>query len=105
MQTYLFIAALFLALLFVLNFEFLLLPDAAVALLGVALLILGAAIAVYGRRWKGPAPSRKKAAPSGKAAGKKTRRPTARLIDVVGAMYAVTGLGILMLQAIGFFFG
>jgi hypothetical protein len=105
MQTYLFIAALFLALLFVLNLEFLLLPDAAVALLGVALLILGAAIAVYGRRWKGPPPSRKKAAPSGKGEGKKTRRPTARLIDVVGAMYAVTGLGILVLQAIGFFFG
>ena len=105
MQTYLFIAALFLALLFVLNLEFLLLPDAAVALLGVALLILGAAIAVYSRRWKGPAPSRKAAAGSGKAEGKKARRPTARLIDVVGAMYAVTGLGILVLQAIGFFFG
>jgi len=103
MFTYLFIAALFLILLFALNLEFLLLPDPAVALLGVAVVILGAAIIVYGRRWWKPLPPDTRGDDSGGEGKPKTRRPTARLIDIVGATYALTGIGILILQAIGFF--
>jgi hypothetical protein len=105
MFTYLFAAGLFLIVLFALNLEFLLIPDLAVTLLGAGVVILGIAIAVAGRRRTGAAAPPKEADPSaGRAAEERLRRPTVRLAGLVGGLYAATGAGILLLQAIGFLY-
>jgi hypothetical protein len=103
MDTYLYISALFLIVLLMLNFEFLLLPNPAVAGFGIAVLILGAAIMVIGGRRKRSLPSGTENADSGQRA-EKLRRITVRRAVVAGAMYGFVGLGILILQAIGYFF-
>ena len=95
----LFLSALFLIVLFALNFEFLLLPHPAVMGLGIAGLLLGAGIILIGflRRRKGPPP------PSETYSDvDKKRRSAGCLLGIVGTLYALTGIGIIVLQAVGY---
>jgi hypothetical protein len=99
MYTYLFIAALFLIVLLALNFDFLLLPNLAVVGLGTATLIVGAGIFLIGylRNRKG-LPRELESDP---AVGR-LRRSAGCLSAIVGSLYALTGIGIIMLQVIGY---
>ena len=100
MYTYLFIAALFVIVLLVLNFDFLLLPTLAMAGLAAALMTAGIVISMSGG-WK-RRPSAVGTADESSEADKAWVRMRERS-RIVGSLYTASGLGILLLQGIGFF--
>jgi hypothetical protein len=99
MYQFLFIAALFLIVLLALNFEFLLFPNLGIVGLGASSLILGIGIAAYGTLHG------KRNAPRGSdlPVAEKTPRPAGCLPVMIGSLYMLTGIGVFILQAIGFF--
>ena len=99
MYTYLFVAALFVIVLLVLNFDFLLLPSLAVAGLAAVLMTAGMVISISGS-WR-RRPSAVGAAEENSEADKSWVKTRERA-RVVGSLYITAGLGILLLQMIGF---
>ncbi len=103
MYQLLFIAALFIIFILAMSFEFLLFPSGVVLGLGAASIILGIAIIPYGNIRKGSGSAGKGEGESGIPAGKNPRRSTACQSVVVGSFYLFIGIGMFLLQAIGYF--
>jgi hypothetical protein len=99
MYQFFFIAALFLIVLLALNFEFLLLPNPTVVGLGGFCVLVGLGIIVYA------AIKKRKSAPQEVLSqkDKKSLRSAGCVPTVTGSLYVLTGVGVLILQAIGFF--
>jgi hypothetical protein len=98
MYQLLFIAALFLIVLLALNLEYLIFPSLLIIGLGIISVLLGLGIIVYGavrKRRAGPA----KPESSGTD---KAHRSAGCAPLVAGGLYIVTGIGVLVLQAIGY---
>ncbi len=99
MSQILFVAALFLIVLLALNFEYLIFPSLPVTGFGILLLLLGLGIILFGviqKRRTGSMKSESSA--TGKAARSAGCAPA-----VAGGLYILSGLGVLVMQAIGYF--
>ena len=99
MPQILFIAALFLIVLLALNFEYLIFPSLPVTGLGILLALLGAGIILYGVAQKRKTGSRQ----SESSGTEKAPRSAGCAPAVAGALYLLTGIGVLVMQAIGYF--
>jgi len=99
MHLILFILALFLIVALALNFEVLLLPSLVVVGLGAACVILGIGMVAYGVTRKGTAVPRESESPG----DGKTPASAGCLPVIVGSLYGLIGIGMFILQAIGYF--
>ncbi|MGB7538805.1 MAG: hypothetical protein WBM17_09715 [Anaerolineales bacterium] len=98
MPQLLFIVALFLIVLLALNFEYLIFPSPLVAGFGILLVLLGLGIVLYGgvkKRKAGPA--QPESSGTDKAPHSAGCAPA-----VAGGLYLLAGIGVLILQAIGY---
>jgi|GEM_PF-3818584 len=94
MSQVLFVAALLLIVLLALNFEYLIFPSLPVTGLGILLLLLGAGIMLYSIVKKGKA---------GSTQGfDKAPRSAGCAPAIAGGLFLLTGIGVLVLQAIGY---
>ncbi len=98
MPQVLFIAALFLIVLLALNFEYLIFPSLPVTGLGIVLALLGAGIILHGAVQKRKAETTQ----SDSSGTEKAPRSTGCAPAVAGGLYLLTGIGVLILQAIGY---
>jgi hypothetical protein len=99
MYTYLFVAALIVIVLLALNFDFLLLPNLAAAGLAAVLITAGVVISMSGGVRRRPNVDGKVDATSD---ADKTWVRTRERSRVAGSLYTMAGIGILILQTIGF---
>jgi hypothetical protein len=99
MSQVLFVAALFLIVLLALNFEYLIFPSLPVSGLGILLALLGAGIILFGVFQK-----RKTGSKQSESSGTdKAARSSGCAPAVAGALFLLTGIGVLVMQAIGYF--
>ncbi len=97
MSQILFVAALFLIVLLALNFEYLIFPSLPVTGLGILLALLGAGIILYGAVQRKAGSTQPESSATDKAARSSGCAPA-----VAGALYLLTGIGVLIMQAIGY---
>ncbi len=98
MSQVLFVAALLLIVLLALNFEYLIFPSLPVTGLGILLLLLGAGIMLYSIVKKGKAGSTQ----SESSGFDKAPRSAGCAPAIAGGLFLLTGIGVLVLQAIGY---
>ncbi len=98
MSQVLFIAALFLIVLLALNFEYLIFPSLPVTGLGILLALFGLGIVLYGAVQKRKAGSTQPES----SATDKAARYSGCAPAVAGGLYLLTGIGVLVMQAIGY---
>ncbi|MBN2084065.1 MAG: hypothetical protein JW748_02485 [Anaerolineales bacterium] len=98
MPPILFVAALLLIVLLAVNFEYLIFPSLPVTGLGILLLLLGAGIILYSIVKKGKAGSTQ----SESSGFDKAPRSAGCAPAIAGSLYIFAGLGVLILQAIGY---
>jgi hypothetical protein len=98
MSQVLFIAALFLIVLLALNFEYLIFPSPLVTGFGILLMLLGLGIILYGAVQKRKAGSTQ----SDSSGTDKAQRSAGCAPAVAGGLYILTGVGVLILQIIGY---
>jgi hypothetical protein len=98
MSQVLFVAALFLIVLLALNFEYLIFPSLPVTGLGILLALFGAGIILYGVINK-----RKTGSKQSESSGpEKVSRSAGCAPAVAGGLFLLTGIGVLVMQAIGY---
>ncbi len=98
MSQILFVAALFLIVLLALNFEYLIFPSLPVTGLGVVLVLLGLGVILFGVIQKRKTESKQTESSGTDHAPRKAGCAPA----VAGGLFFLTGIGVLVMQAIGY---